>query len=116
VSIATLKGLQAMGVHLEMDDFGMGYSSMLYIRRFHFDAIKLDGSLTREVLLDKNCRDIIMSVVQLGRALGMRIIAEYVETMDQKTMLEELGCDAFQGYLYSPALIGEHCLEYLRHR
>lgn len=114
VSIDTLNGLQAMGIHLEMDDFGMGYSSMLYIRRFHFNAIKLDGSLTREVLLDKNCRDIITSVVQLGRALGIRIIAEYVETQEQKIVLEELGCDAFQGHLYSPALTGARCLLYLQ--
>ena len=112
----TLKALQAMGIHLEMDDFGMGYSSMLYIRRFHFDAIKLDGSLTREVLQSNNCCDIIASVVQLARALKMRVVAEYVETREQQELLAKLGCDAFQGYLYSPALVGERCLDYLRER
>ena len=112
----TLKALQAMGIHLEMDDFGMGYSSMLYIRRFRFDAIKLDGSLTREVLQSNNCCDIIASVVQLARALKMRVIAEYVETREQQELLAKLGCDAFQGYLYSPALVGELCLNYLRER
>jgi len=115
-SVQTLKALQAMGIHLEMDDFGMGYSSMLYIRRFHFDAIKLDGSLTREVLQSNNCRDIIASVVQLARALKMRVVAEYVETREQQELLARLGCDAFQGYLYSPALVGEQCLDYLRER
>ena len=114
VSVHTLEALQAMGIHLEMDDFGMGYSSMLYIRRFHFDAIKLDGSLTREVLQSNNCCDIIASVVQLARALKMRVIAEYVETHEQQELLAKLGCDAFQGYLYSPALVGERCLDYLR--
>ncbi|MFT3849988.1 MAG: EAL domain-containing protein [Propionivibrio sp.] len=114
VSSATLKGLQALGTHLEMDDFGMGYSSMLYVRRFRFSTIKLDGSLTREVLQDNNCSDIISSVVQLGRALGIQVVAEYVETREQQLALEELGCDAFQGYLYSPALVPERCLAYLR--
>jgi len=113
VSTGTLKGLQTMGIHLEMDDFGMGYSSMLYVRRFKFSAIKLDGSLTKEVLQDNNCSDIINSVVQLGRALGIRVIAEYVETREQQVELEKLGCEAFQGYLYSPALAGGNCLDYL---
>ena len=114
VSSATLKGLQALGAHLEMDDFGMGYSSMLYVQRFRFSAIKLDGSLTREVLQDNNCSDIISSVVQLGRALGIQVVAEYVETREQQRALEALGCDAFQGYLYSPALAPERCLVYLK--
>ena len=114
VSGETLKRLQALGAHLEMDDFGMGYSSMLYVRRFRFSAIKLDGSLTRDVLQDNNCRDIIRSVVQLGRALGIQVVAEYVETREQQGALEELGCDAFQGYLYSPALAPDPCLVYLQ--
>jgi lactose/cellobiose-specific phosphotransferase system IIC component len=113
LSIKTLKELHATGINLEMDDFGMGYSSMLYIRRFHFDAIKLDGSLTKEVLQDNHCSEIIASVVQLARALDMRVVAEYVETPEQQALLEQLGCDVFQGYLYSPALTGAQCLEYL---
>ena len=114
LSLATLKGLEQMGVDLEMDDFGMGYSSMLYIRRFKFAAIKLDGVLTRDVLADKNCRDIIASVVQLGDASGIRVVAEYVETREQQKLLEALGCNEFQGYLYSPPLAAAQCLDYLR--
>jgi len=113
VSVQSLLDIEAMGIHLEMDDFGMGYSSMLYIQRFHFDAIKLDGSLTREVLKDNNCSDIIRSVVQLARVLEMRVVAEYVETWEQQAILEALGCDAFQGYLFSPALSGTQCLPYV---
>jgi len=112
-SIKTLKDLEALGIYLEMDDFGMGFSSMLYLRRFKFNAIKLDGVLTKEVLQDKNCRDIIASVVQLGGASGIRVVAEYVETSEQQVLLDQLGCDEFQGYLYSPALAEAECLEYL---
>ena len=114
MSCETLEKLHERGIHLEMDDFGMGYSSMIYIRRFHFDTIKLDGSLTRDVLSDNNSRDIIASVVQLARALDMRVIAEFVESQEQKTLLEQLGCDVFQGYLYSPGIGPEKCLDYLR--
>ena len=112
-STRTLNGLQAIGVALEMDDFGMGYSSMLYVRRFQFNSIKLDGSLTKDILQDSNCSDIIRSVVQLGRALGILVIAEYVETEEQQVELQNLGCDIFQGYLFSPALSGESCFDYL---
>lgn len=114
LSIKTLKGLESLGIYLEMDDFGMGFSSMLYLRRFRFNAIKLDGVLTKEVLHDKNCRDIISSVVQLGEASGIRVVAEYVETRDQQVLLQQLGCDEFQGYLYSPALVEAECLAYLQ--
>jgi lactose/cellobiose-specific phosphotransferase system IIC component len=114
VSVKTLGDLHAMGVNLEVDDFGMGYASMLYIRRFHFDAIKLDGSLTKDVLLDNHCSDIIASVVQLARALEIRVVAEFVETREQQLLLERLGCDIFQGFLYSAPLSGPQCLAYLR--
>jgi len=70
--------------------------------------------LTKEVLQDKNCRDIIASVVQLGEASGITVVAEYVETRDQQVVLDELGCHEFQGYLYSPALAPTECLEYLQ--
>ena len=113
LSIETLSGLENLGIHLEMDDFGMGYSSMLYIRRFRFATIKLDGVLTRDVVSDKNCRDIIASVVQLGEASGIRVLAEYVETREQQRVLDELGCTEFQGYLYSPPLAASACLDYL---
>jgi len=114
VSTKTLKDLEALGIYLEMDDFGMGFSSLLYLRRFKFNAIKLDGVLTKEVLQDKNCRDIISSVVQLGEASGITVVAEYVETREQQSVLNELGCHEFQGYLYSPALAQTECLEYLQ--
>ena len=63
---------------------------------------------------DKNCRDIIASVVQLGEASGIRVLAEYVETGEQRNVLADLGCDEFQGYLYSPPLAAPVCLDYLK--
>lgn len=109
----TLADLHRAGHYLAMDDFGMGYSSMVYIRRFHFDAIKLDGSLTRDVMTENNCRDIISSIVQLGNSLGLMVIAEYVESMEQREVLLQLGCDAFQGHLFTAALQADECFGYL---
>jgi lactose/cellobiose-specific phosphotransferase system IIC component len=108
-----LAALNALGVRLAMDDFGMGYSSLLYMRRFRIDAIKLDGSLTREVTHNKSCREIIASVGQLCRGQQVRMIAEYVETEEQRDLLRSLGCNGFQGWLYSPALEADACRDYV---
>ena len=110
----TIEALGELGVKLAMDDFGMGYSSLLYIRRFRIDAIKLDGSLTREVLENASCREIISTVAQLCRSKGIRLVAEYVETQPQRDLLLSLGCDEFQGYLYSPALRADDCARFIR--
>lgn len=112
-SARNLSALGALGVRLAMDDFGMGYSSLLYMRRFHIDAVKLDGSLTREVLHNASCREIIASVGQLCRSQDVRLVAEYVETQDQRDLLASLGCDSFQGWLYSPAVSPEACRAYI---
>jgi EAL domain-containing protein (putative c-di-GMP-specific phosphodiesterase class I) len=99
-----LKALRQLGVRLAMDDFGMGHSSLLYLKEFHFDTVKLDGSLVREILSNPTCCNIIRSIVSLGESLKYSVIAEYVETEEQKLLLHELGCDRYQGYLFSPAL------------
>lgn len=108
----TLHQLVGMGVRLAMDDFGMGYSSLLYLRRFHVHSIKIDGSLTRDVLTNCTNADIIRTIVSLGRSQHVDVVAEYVETLEQRTLLEELGCDIFQGYFHSPPLTEQQCLAY----
>lgn len=111
---ATLRQLSERGIRLAMDDFGMGYSSLLHLRRFHVHAIKIDGSLTRDVLSNATSADIIRSIATLGRAQKIQVIAEFVETLPQRERLAELGCDCFQGYLHSPALGEADCLAYFR--
>ncbi|MDY0743493.1 EAL domain-containing protein [Paucibacter sp. R3-3] len=100
----TLQALQAMGVALSMDDFGMGCTSLLYMHRFRLHSIKLDGRLTREVLTNEVDRDIVRCIAGLGRAQHVHVIAEFVETAEQQALLQELGCDMFQGWHYSPAI------------
>lgn len=88
-----------------MDDFGMGYTSLLYIRHFNIDTIKIDGSIIRDILRDKSCQDIVSSMVYLCKTLNIRVIAEYVEEADQYELLKLLGCSEYQGYLFSPPLV-----------
>jgi lactose/cellobiose-specific phosphotransferase system IIC component len=111
---ATLHKLSELGIRLAMDDFGMGYSSLLHLRRFHVHAIKIDGSLTRDVLSNATIADIIRSIAALGRAQKINVVAEFVETLAQRERLAELGCDCFQGYLHSPALSEAECLDYFQ--
>ena len=108
-----LAQIVAMGVALAMDDFGMGYSSLLHMRRFRVHAIKIDGSLTRDVLTNPTSSDIIRTIAALGRSRQVEVVAEFVETMEQRDALAALGCDVFQGYLYSPPLPAAACIEYL---
>lgn len=108
-----LAQIVSTGVSLAMDDFGMGYSSLLHMRRFHIHAIKIDGSLTRDVLTNPTSCDIIRSIGALGRSRQVEVVAEFVETMEQRDVLETLGCNVFQGYLYSPPLPAAACVEYL---
>lgn len=110
----TLAELTKTGVRLSMDDFGMGYSSLLYLRRFKVHAIKIDGSLTRDVLCNRANADIIRTITALGQAQQVHVIAEFVETSEQREVLAQMGCDTFQGYFHSPPLDEEQCLDYFK--
>lgn len=109
-----LAAIVGMGVTLAMDDFGMGYSSLLHMRRFQIHTIKMDGSLTRDVLCNPTSRDIIHTVAALGQARQVEVVAECVETTEQRDVLAALGCDVFQGYLYSRPLPADECARYLQ--
>ncbi|NLX63597.1 MAG: PTS sugar transporter subunit IIC/EAL domain-containing protein [Clostridiaceae bacterium] len=99
--IDKIQCIKKMGVKLEMDDFGMGHSSLMYLKEYEFDTVKLDGTLVRDITTNKSCRKIISSIVDLGRTLNYSVLAEYVETREQKEILHNLGCNLFQGYLFS---------------
>ena len=92
-----------MGLLLAIDDFSMGQTSLDYLKDNMFDIIKLDGSLIKGLYIHNNCREIISSIVQLSSTLNLTVIAEFVETEQDRETLHELGCDNYQGYLYSPA-------------
>ncbi len=99
-----LKALRDIGFLLAIDDFSMGQTSLHYLRDSMFDIIKLDGSLTRSLLSSDNSLEIVSSICRLSSSLGMTVVAEYVETAQQRDTLRSIGCDLYQGYLYSPAV------------
>ena len=101
---AALSALREMGLLLAIDDFAMGQTSLHYLKDSLFDIIKLDGSLVKGLFEHKNCREIISSITQLANSLDLMVMAEFVETEQQREVLHEIGCDNYQGYLYSPAV------------
>ncbi|MDT7517085.1 EAL domain-containing protein [Rhodoferax mekongensis] len=107
-----LKQLQHMGIKLAMDDFGMGYASLLYMQRFDVHAIKLDGCITRNITNEPVNQDIVKAVCDLGSTRGVLVVAEYVEDAAQRDMLYKLGCRHFQGWLYSRALPLDDFIDY----
>ena len=110
----TLDGLHDMGVKLSMDDFGMGHSSLLHLRRFSIDTLKFDGSLIRDLLTDSLCQDIVKSMIQLCGTMDIQPVAEFVETSAQREMLIDMGCPFMQGYLFSKPLTAEKAWMYYR--
>ena len=104
---ATLLSIRDMGLLLAIDDFSMGQTSLHYLKDNMFDIIKLDGSLVRGLATHPNYREIIASITRLADSLRLTVLAEYVETEEQRRILHEIGCDRYQGYLYSPAVFLE---------
>ena len=111
--IATLEQLEALGVQLSIDDFGTGYSSLSYLKRFPVTSLKVDQSFVRELGQGENAAAIVKAVISLGHSLGMKVIAEGVETEKQMSFLMENHCDAMQGFLFSRPLSADEFITLL---
>ncbi|MNQ64686.1 Cyclic di-GMP phosphodiesterase Gmr [compost metagenome] len=113
-SMTVLQELSEMGVDLSIDDFGTGYSSLMYLKRLPANELKIDRGFVRDLEQDSDDAAIVSAIVALGQALGLRIVAEGVETDLQQSFLTELGCDSLQGYLLGQPLPAEHFLADIR--
>jgi diguanylate cyclase (GGDEF)-like protein len=106
-SMAVLQQLSDMGVDLSIDDFGTGYSSLMYLKRLPANELKIDRGFVRDLERDSDDAAIVSAIVALGQALGLRIVAEGVETGMQQDFLTKLGCNSLQGYLLGHPLPAE---------
>jgi diguanylate cyclase (GGDEF)-like protein len=102
-----LDALRSLGVSTALDDFGTGYSSLNYLQKFPFDRLKIDRSFVASLGMTGNSGAIIQSIVTLGHALGMKVLAEGVETNEQRVLLRLAGCDEMQGFLFAKACPAE---------
>ena len=96
-----LSELKALGVRLDIDDFGTGYSSLSRLQRFAVDTLKIDRAFISRMDADLETREIVRIIVLLAHGLGLKVVAEGVETQTQADMLKDVGCEMAQGYLYS---------------
>lgn len=101
IVVEKLSRLKDVGHILMIDDFGMGHTSLIYLQSNYFDIVKLDGSLVHNIMTSKTSQAIISSILSLSNELGIKVIAEYVETAEIRDKLHELGCTWYQGYYFS---------------
>jgi diguanylate cyclase (GGDEF)-like protein len=106
-SIRILEAISRMGVLVSVDDFGTGYSSMSYLRRFPIDKLKIDRCFVEEMTRRPEDASIVRAIISLAHSLHLKVIAEGVETPEQLALLAELGCDQYQGFHFSPAVLPE---------
>ena len=107
-----VQALREIGVAISIDDFGTGYSSLAYLQNLNIDRLKIDRSFVTGMTEHKGSRVIVASIVQLGHALGLDIVAEGIETLAQRDQLRSLGCDLGQGYLFAAAMKNEAMLQW----
>jgi diguanylate cyclase (GGDEF)-like protein/PAS domain S-box-containing protein len=113
-TIKIMRALKRLGVSLSLDDFGTGWSSLSYLRRFPIDRIKIDRSFLRDVASEPTAEAVVRSIINLGRDLGLACVAEGVETSEQLNYFRQQHCEEVQGFLYSPAVPEADCRLLLR--
>ena len=109
-----LARLNELGVRIAMDDFGTGYSSMSNLRRYPFDVLKIDKSFIQDITTDEADRELVAATIVMAHALGLKVVAEGVETASQLDILRRLKCDFAQGYLFARPMPAEELGAYLR--
>jgi EAL domain-containing protein (putative c-di-GMP-specific phosphodiesterase class I) len=113
-TLRMLDRLKGLGVSLSVDDFGTGYSSLSYLKRFPVDKLKVDQSFVRDLTDDADDRAIAASIIAMGHRLGLRVVAEGVETAEHLAILRDEHCDEYQGYFFSRPVPADEIEKLLR--
>ena len=114
-TIAVMDTLRAVGIRFSLDDFGTGYSSLQYLKRLPLDQLKIDQSFVRDISIDNSDKAIVSTIIAMAQSFDLEVIAEGVETMEQRQLLLNKGCTHFQGYLFSEPLPIEQFESMLKH-
>lgn len=112
--LAILRSLHELGIRMSIDDFGTGYSSLSYLKKFKVYKLKIDQSFVRDIGTDVEDRAIVAAIISMAKSLGLKTIAEGVETPEQLLFLKQQGCDEVQGYLYSKPVAPEEIVKFHR--
>jgi len=112
-AVQTLRALKAIGVQLAVDDFGVGYSSFSYLRKFPLDALKVDRSFINDISSNPDNAMILSALINIGKSLKHRVVGEGVETEEQLHFLQQEGCSEGQGYFFCRPIIAEKFAEFL---
>lgn len=108
-----MEALKALDTNIAMDDFGTGYSNLAFLQQLPIDVLKIDRSFIAGMIIDKDKRAIVQSVLSLARALGMKTTAEGIETQEISDDLRRLGCSVGQGYLFARPMTEEAAYDFL---
>ena len=114
IALEVLGGLRKLGVSLLMDDFGTGYSSLNHLHMFPFDTLKIDRSFVGRMTEGDQPLQIVRTIIELARVLGMDVVAEGIETLEQYRLLRQLGCRYGQGYLMARPMTAQAVTQLLR--
>jgi EAL domain-containing protein (putative c-di-GMP-specific phosphodiesterase class I) len=113
MAVNILEKLSSVGMSISIDDFGTGYASLSYLQRFPLRQIKIDRSFISNLMKGSNDATIVSAIIAMGHSMGLRVVAEGVETEEQLRFLQDLQCDEMQGYLVSRPIPGEDATELL---
>ncbi|WP_371374171.1 putative bifunctional diguanylate cyclase/phosphodiesterase [Thalassotalea aquiviva] len=114
--LETLNNLKAMGLQLSLDDFGTGFSSLSYLQQYPLSELKIDRSFVKNISNNPESLSIVKAIVSMANSLSLKVVAEGVETAEQMNILDNLGCDIFQGYYYAEPMKSERLVEFIQQR